>query len=75
MTKAGKLDRFLSPDLADVGCGETLELLDVYVDLLLSGVDPEERLPGVTAHLRDCHPCRQDLDGLLAAARSGTDLR
>jgi hypothetical protein len=71
MTKAGKLDSFLSPDLRDVGCGETLELLDVYVDLLLSGVDPEERFPGITAHLRDCHPCQQDLDGLIAAARRG----
>jgi hypothetical protein len=71
MTKAGKLDSFLSPDLRDVGCGETQELLDVYVDLLLSGVDPEERFPGITAHLRDCHPCQQDLDGLIAAARRG----
>ena len=69
MTNAGKLESFLGPDLADVGCGETLELLDVYVDLLLSGVDPDERYPGITAHLRDCHPCRQDLDGLIAAAR------
>jgi hypothetical protein len=71
MTKAGRLDSFLSPDLRDVGCGETQELLDVYVDLLLSGVDPEERFPGITAHLRDCHPCQQDLDGLIAAARRG----
>jgi hypothetical protein len=73
MTDAGKLDNFLNPDLRDVGCGETLELLDVYVDLLLSGVDPDERYPGITAHLRDCHPCRQDLDGLIAAARRGAE--
>jgi hypothetical protein len=71
MNDAGKLDSFLSPDLDDVGCEETLELLDVYVDLLLSGVDPDERFPGITAHLRDCHPCQQDLDGLIAAARRG----
>jgi hypothetical protein len=71
MTNPGGLDRFLSPDPGDVGCGETLELLDVYVDLLRSGVDPEERFPGITAHLRDCHPCQQDLDGLIVAARRG----
>jgi hypothetical protein len=67
MTNAGKLDSFLSTDPRDVGCDETLELLDAYVDLLVSGVDPEERYPGITAHRRDCHPCRQDLDGLIAA--------
>ena len=72
MTNAGKLDSFLSPDPRDAGCGDALELLDVYVELLLSGVDPEQRFPGITAHLRDCHPCRQDLDGLIAAARHGS---
>jgi hypothetical protein len=71
MTNPGGLDRFLSPDPRDVGCGETLQMLDVYVDLLRSGADPEERFPGIAAHLRDCHPCRQDLQGLAAAARRG----
>jgi hypothetical protein len=71
MTNAGRLDSFLSPDLGDVGCGETLQMLDVYVDLLLAGGDAERRFPGIGAHLRDCHPCLQDLQGLLAAARHG----
>jgi hypothetical protein len=61
--------RFLATDPADVGCEETIELLDVYADLVLAGEDPEARLPGLTAHLRDCHPCAEDLEGLLAAAR------
>lgn len=61
------LDGFLGPDPGDVGCAETLRLLDVYVDLLATGGDAARRLPGVAAHLRDCPPCHEDLRGLLAA--------
>lgn len=64
------LARFLATDPADVGCGETLALLDVYADLLLSGGDVAGRHPGIAAHLRDCAPCAEDLAGLLAAVRS-----
>lgn len=63
------LTRFLATDPADVGCGETLALLDVYVDLLLDGVDVEDRYAGIVAHLRDCAPCAEDFAGLLARAR------
>ncbi|HEX3359718.1 MAG TPA: hypothetical protein VHS74_01890 [Solirubrobacterales bacterium] len=59
--------RFLTTDPADVGCEETVELLHVYADLVLAGEDPEARLPGIAAHLRDCDPCGEDLQGLLAA--------
>lgn len=69
MSRRGGLDGFLSTDPLDSGCGETLEHLDVYVEMLLAGERPELRFPGVAAHLRDCHPCRQDLEGLLAAIR------
>jgi len=71
MTNPGGLDSFLAPDPTDVGCGETLQMLDVYVDLMVAGGDPEGRFPGIAAHLRDCHPCRQDLQGLIASARRG----
>jgi hypothetical protein len=71
MTKAGGLDRFLAPDPGDVGCGEALQMLAVYVDLMVAGGDPEGRFPGIAGHLRDWHPCRQDLQGLAAAARRG----
>ncbi len=69
MTPPGNLDSFLSPDPIDPGCGETLRHLDVYVDVLLEGGRPELRFPGIAAHLRGCGPCRQDLEGLIAAAR------
>lgn len=61
------VDRFLTTDPADVGCDRTLELLHAYAELLVNGDNPEQRYPGIAAHLRVCLPCNDDLDGLLAA--------
>jgi len=61
------LDRFLQTDPRDVGCAEALEILHVYVDLAAAGLDPQQRNPGVAAHLRACGPCGEDFTGLLAA--------
>ena len=63
------LERFLSTDPLDAGCAQTMELLDVYVELTLADARPEWRLPGIAAHLRDCDPCADDFAGLLAAVR------
>jgi hypothetical protein len=71
MSIPSRLESFLGPDPIDVGCGETLQMLDAYVEILLAGGDAEGRFPGIAAHLRDCPPCRQDLEGLLIAARRG----
>lgn len=61
------LERFLHTDPADVGCDEALNVLHVYVDLAGAGGFPEERFPGVAAHLAACGPCNEDFQGLLAA--------
>ena len=61
------LERFLRTDPRDAGCAETMRLLHVYVDALLDDSHPEQRYPGIAVHLRDCHPCADELDGLLAA--------
>jgi hypothetical protein len=66
-----ELDRFLRTDPCDVGCGEAMELLHVYVDLVID--DPaaaEARYPGMVAHLLACVTCSDDFQGLLAAASS-----
>jgi hypothetical protein len=60
------LDAFLRTDPADVGCGQTMELLHAYCELIVAGHDPQVRYPGLAAHLRACSPCQDDLDGLLA---------
>jgi ribosomal protein S18 acetylase RimI-like enzyme len=64
------LHTFLRTDPRDVGCDQALAVLHVYVDLVLEGQRPEERFPGVAAHLRACGPCNEDYEGLLDAARA-----
>ena len=36
----------------------------------MAGENPEDRYPGIAAHLRSCLPCADDLDGLVAAVRA-----
>ena len=68
MTGRDELLRFLRTDDQDAGCERTMELLHVYV--VLAGGDPEPSYPGITTHLRNCGPCVDDFEGLLAAIRS-----
>ena len=69
MSALERLQRFLETDPRDAGCEEAMAALHVYVELTLSGADPEKQLPGIAAHLRSCGPCNEDFQGLLAAAR------
>ena len=64
-----RLERFLRTDPTDPGCDETRRLMHVYVEELLEGGRPELRYTGVAAHLDDCPPCADELDGLLTAVR------
>ena len=66
------LDRFPRTDPQDVGCGEAMEMLHVYAELVASGEPAEERYPGIAAHLQACGPCGEDFEGLLAAIRGET---
>jgi len=61
------LNRFLHTDPRDVGCGEAIAVLHVYVDLMAGRQDAATRYPGVAAHLAACGPCGEDFAGLLAA--------
>ena len=61
------LDRFLHTDPRDVGCGQAMELLHVYVELVAADAGAAQRYPGVAAHLAACGPCSEDFAGLLAA--------
>lgn len=67
------LDRFLRTDPRDVGCGEAMELLHLYAELVATRPEvATARYPGVAAHLRACGPCQEDLEGLLAALNDST---
>ena len=66
------LDDFLRTDPRDVGCTQAMKMLHVYAELLAAGEPPEQRYPGIAAHLQACGPCDEDFDGLLAALRDET---
>jgi len=70
MTNWPALNQFLSTDPKDVGCGEAMAVLHIYAEITANGEDPDVLYPGVTAHLRACGPCEEDLQGLLEAIRS-----
>ncbi|MEO3936424.1 hypothetical protein V3N99_06655 [Dermatophilaceae bacterium Soc4.6] len=74
MTWPTELDRLLSTDPRDVGCGEALGGLHLYVDLvLLTGAEQAaERYPGLLAHLLACGPCDEDYQGLIHAVGGET---
>jgi hypothetical protein len=67
MKSESALDRFLLTDPSDVGCGEAMEFLHIYVELVAADTAAEERYPGIAAHLKACGPCSDDFTGLLAA--------
>jgi len=60
MSSWAALERFLRTDPADVGCGQAMEIVHVYVDLIATDPDAARRYPGVAA-------CGEDFRGLLAA--------
>ncbi len=67
------IGRLLGPAGPEVSCDECFEALDEYVDLELSGADPDARLPGMRSHLDGCPACREDHESLreLAAQAAG----
>jgi hypothetical protein len=73
MTRWPELERFLRTDPTDVGCDEAMAVLHIYADVMARGEDPEVQYPGVSAHLRACGPCAEDLNGLLEAIRANAE--
>ncbi len=73
MTRWPELERFLHTDPKDVGCDEAMAVLHVYADMMSEGEDPDLVYPGVSAHLRACGPCAEDLHGLIEAIRASSE--
>jgi hypothetical protein len=65
-----RLEQFLTTDPDDAGCAETFDLIDTYVELTLNSGGAATQYPRVAAHLRSCHPCAEDFEGLLLAVGS-----
>lgn len=61
-----RLTRILGPAEREVTCEQCFQDLDRYVEVELTGADPDTAVPGLRAHLRGCPACSEDHDSLLA---------
>ena len=53
----------------DPGCEAGFEVVDQYIEALLRGEDVAQLYPQVVAHMAGCVACREDVEGMIAAAR------
>src|SRR3954447_8770800 len=72
MSRPIDLEAFLTTDPKDIGCGEAMEVLHAYADMVAADEAAQERFPEVAAHLQACGPCTEDLDALVEAVRTLT---
>jgi hypothetical protein len=56
--------RLLGPDGKELSCEECFAQLDRYVELALADERPDERVPGMRAHLEGCPACAEDYRSL-----------
>jgi hypothetical protein len=63
------VSRLLGRAEPEVGCDECFAALDQYVELELSGADPDAVLPGLRAHLAGCPACREEHESLRELVR------
>jgi len=58
------LGRVLGPGEPELTCEQCFAELDRYVELVLAGTDADDRIPGMSAHLRGCPACAEDFRSL-----------
>jgi hypothetical protein len=66
------LSALLGPDGPELDCDECFEELDRYVELELAGVNADEAIPGMRAHLEGCPTCHDDHDSLGALVETSS---
>jgi len=69
MNERDPLTRLLGTAGNDSGCDGGMAVIAEYVELELSGRNPEDFFPGLAAHLRNCPACAEDYEGLVALVR------
>jgi len=67
------LSRILGPVEPEIGCDACFDLLDEYVELELSGIDADQRLPGMRPHLAGCPACAEEHASLRALVTSADE--
>jgi len=48
----------------EINCSECFELVSRYVELEVTGSEPERKLPQVVQHLQQCTACREEYETL-----------
>jgi hypothetical protein len=69
-THDNTLKRLLGPAEPELLCDECFEKLDEYVELELHGVEADEHIPGMRAHLEGCPACHEDYESLRELVQS-----
>jgi len=64
--------RLIGPAGPELSCEECFDVLDVYVERELAGVEAGAEIPAMRAHLEGCSACCDDHDSLLALLRKGS---
>jgi hypothetical protein len=44
--------------------------MDLFVEMILAGKNPEQAMPLVQDHLNRCHDCREEFEALLKVLRA-----
>jgi anti-sigma factor RsiW len=65
-----RLRALLGPDGPELTCEQCFAYLDEFVEAEVAGSDPEQRVPGMRAHLAGCPACAEDHASLLALVSS-----
>ena len=64
------LRALLGPAGPELTCEECFEQLDRYVELQEAGMDADQAVPGMRAHLEGCPACHEDHVSLRRFVRS-----
>jgi len=59
-----RLLRLVGPGEPELSCDECFQHLDEYVEVHLSGGDPDAAVPHMAAHLAGCPACAAEHDDL-----------
>jgi hypothetical protein len=54
------LRAMLGPEGPELTCDECFEQLDRFVELELAGLNADDAIPGMRAHLEGCPACHED---------------
>ncbi len=63
------LKSVLDTEEIEISCEECYNLLDMYADMLIDGADPDEIMPTVQQHLKQCNCCIGELEAMMIMLR------